>query len=262
MLNHLTGKKYLIRYANMDKAAHYKKQRQYFDTEFSHVQEYTLAAWQKSYIEKIKEYMLDEDFKDKTFLDIATGRGYVAIEMAKLGLKKVIACDLSPEAIKNLEAYKKQFKLSNLELIECKAEEIPLKDASVDYIVANAILEHIPDEAQTISEWKRVLKKKGKMLITVPLKFEYIWPFLWTVNKWHDKRIGHLRRYDAYDLQHKFRLPVLHYFYTGHLVKVFGIVVSILTKSSKYDDIFELLDKKKEHVRYGANNISVIFQNA
>lgn len=240
---------------------HYNKQRQYFDREFSQVREYSLAAWQKSYIDRIKTYMLDENIKEKTFLDIATGRGYVAIEMAKLGFKKVIACDMSPAAIKNLEKYKKQLKLSNLELIECRAEEIPLNDDSVDYIVANAILEHIPEEAKTIKEWKRILKKKGRMLVTVPLQFEYVWPFLWWINKRHDKRIGHLRRYDAYDLQEKFNLPVVKYFYTGHLIKVLGIVVSLVAKSEKYDDLFEFFDREKEHQRYGANNISVIFKN-
>lgn len=255
-----TATSFMRRNNTMDTVAHYKKQLKYFDSEFSQVQAYSLVAWQKSYIEKIKTFMLDADVKNKTFLDIATGRGYVAIEMAKLGFKKVIACDLSPESIKNLQVYKEQFKLKNLELLECKAEEIPLENDSVDYIVANAILEHIPNEQQAINQWKRLLKKNGKMLITVPLKFEYIWPFLWTVNKWHDKRIGHLRRYDVYDLQHKFQLKLLHYFYTGHLIKVFGIFVSMLARSGTYDDIFELLDKKKEHVRYGANNVSVVLQ--
>src|SRR5579859_2318497 len=230
---------------------HYKKQRQYFDSEFLHKQEYSLAAWQKSYVAKIKQYMLDKDYEKKTFLDIATGSGYVAIEMAKLGCKKVIAIDLSPEAIKNLETYKKQFKLTNLELIESKAETIPLATESVDYIVANAILEHIPNEQKAITEWKRVLKKKGKMLITVPLHFRYIWPFLIPVNIWHDKRIGHLRRYDVIDLQHKFYLPLRHYFYTGHLIKVIGILFSLIMKDTHYDAVFEKLDEEKQYIRYG-----------
>ena len=61
--------------------------------------------------------------------------------MAKLGLN-VIATDLTPEAIKNIEKYKKQFKLLNLKIIKSYAEEIPLLDKSVDYIVANAILDN------------------------------------------------------------------------------------------------------------------------
>lgn len=242
----------------MDKKKQYKKQREYFDKEFSSIKAYQLEPWQQSYIDRIKNDLIGKQYKNKTLLDIATGRGYVAIEIARLGLN-VIACDLSPEAIKNLEKYKKQFKLKNLALIECKAEEIPLKDNSVDYITANAILEHIPEEQAAIDEWKRVLKKKGKMLITVPLKFRYIWPFLWLPNMLHDKQIGHLRRYDLKTLQKKFKLTTTKYFYTGHLVKIIPILLSMI-KINSHDEYFEKKDRAKEHKLYGANNIIVIFK--
>lgn len=243
----------------MDKKKHYKKQLNYFDKEFAAVRDYQLAPWQESYVKKIKEHLLDRNYKKKTLLDIATGSGYIAIEMAQIGMN-VIACDLSPQAIKNLQKYKKKFKLKNLKLITCKAEEIPLKDESVDYIVANAILEHIPEEDATISEWKRVLKKNGKMLITVPLKYRYVWPFFWLINYIHDKRIGHLRRYDYPTLYKKFGLKIHKHTYTGHLVKVFGAIISIIFKVSKYDSHYEKIDEKYENRRYGASNISVIFK--
>lgn len=260
MLGSLNGQKFLIMLLGMNKKDHYRQQRSYFQKEFSEIHEYSLSEWQKSYIERIKKYVLDNNFKEKTLLDIATGSGYVAIEMAKLGMQ-VIACDLTPKAIENLQKYKKRFSLSNLQLIVSTAEKIPLKDNSVDYIVANAILEHIPNEEEAIAEWKRILKTNGKMFITVPLRFRFIWPFLWPINYLHDKRIGHLRRYDLPTLHNKFKLKLLHYFYTGHLVKVFGIIVSILLKTNKFEKYFERKDSAKEYVRYGANNVTVIFKN-
>lgn len=245
----------------MNKNKQYHKQRRYFDKEFSAVKEYELEAWQESYIERIKKYVLDRQYKKKTLLDIATGRGYIAIEMAKLGMN-VIACDLSPEAIKNLQKYKRQFKLKNLKLMVCKAEELPLKDESVDYVTANAILEHIPEEKQAIAEWKRVLKKKGKMFIVVPLKFRYIWPFLWLPNYLHDKQIGHLRRYDLGTLKKRFKLQVVKYMYTGHLIKVLPIIISkfIKNQDKSFQEFFENKDKQQKHILYGANNITVIFK--
>jgi ubiquinone/menaquinone biosynthesis C-methylase UbiE len=245
----------------MNKLDQYKKQRNYFDKEFSAVKEYELEAWQESYIERIKNHVLDKQYKKKTLLDIATGRGYIAIEMAKLGMN-VIACDLSPEAIKNLKKYKKQFNLKNLKLMVCKAEELPLKDESVDYVTANAILEHIPEEEQAISEWKRVLKKKGKMFIVVPLKFRYILPFLWLPNYLHDKQIGHLRRYDLKTLQKRFKLPTAKYFYTGHLIKVLPIILSkfINNPDKSFHKYFEKKDQEQDQILYGANNITVIFK--
>lgn len=237
---------------------HYTHQIKYFDKEFSGMQTYKLAAWQKSYITRIKKYMLDKEFKKKTLLDVASGSGYIAIEMAKMGMN-VIATDLSPQSLKNLNNFKKQFKLRNLTLIECKAEKIPLKSKSVDYLVANAILEHIPAESSTIREWKRLVKPGGKMFITVPLQFRYIWPFLWIINYIHDKRIGHLRRYDVSILRKRFKLKVLNFFYTGHLVKIVGILKKIIYKTDKFDNYYEKMDDKKSQKRYGANNVSVIF---
>lgn len=238
----------------------YKKQINYFSKEFKALTDYKLEAWQESYVERIRRDMLGKNYKGKTLLDIATGSGYVAVEMAKLGLN-VIATDLTPGAINNLNKYKKEFFLKNLKTKISLAERLDLPDNSVDYVVANAILEHIPDEKQAVKEWRRVLKKNGKIFITVPLKFRYIYPFLWLPNYVHDKKIGHLRRYDKKSLQNVFKLPVIKTYYSGHLIKIFGILVSLFLKNNKYDDYFEKLDKKTQSRVYGANNISIVFKN-
>lgn len=243
----------------MNEQKQHKHQLIYFKKEFSAINEYQLTPWQESYIRRIKKNMLRNNYKKKTLLDIATGSGYVAVEMAKLGLK-VIACDLSLGAVKNIRKYKKQFSLTNLIVIRCNAEKIPLKDKSVDYIVANAILEHIVDEQKAINEWKRLVKDGGRVFITVPITYKYIFPFLWIINYIHDKRIGHLRRYDLGSLQRKFNLHVLSYFYSGHLIKVFGLLFSIFFNTHKCDQFFENYDRKDEKKAYGSNNISVIFQ--
>ena len=238
---------------------HHTKQLSYFGYEFGHVDKYELESWQKSYIEKVKKYMLGKSRK-KVLIDIASGSGYVAIEMAKFGLN-VIAIDLTPEAINNLNKYKKQFSLHSLTIKKCFAEKIPLPDKSVDFIVANAILEHIPNEKEAINEWKRILKPHGKMLITVPLKLRYVWPFLWLVNYLHDKRIGHLRRYDLQNLQEKFKLKVQKVFYTGHLLKVIGVIMALFVRNQKICNFIEKIDIKQENKRYGASNIIVLFES-
>jgi len=244
----------------MNVTTHFKKQIKYFDKEFSSMQQYELSEWQKSYIDKIKQYVLDKDFKKKTLLDIGTGSGYIAVEIARLGMH-VIACDLSPQAIENLQKYKKKLKLKNLDLIICNAEKIPLRNGSVDYIVCNALLEHIPHEKKTIAEWKRLLNKKGKLFITVPLSLTYVWPFLWPINMVHDKNLGHLRRYDYGSLKNKFNLPIEKVFYTGHLVKVVGVIFSMILRTKKMDNWLERADRLTENFEYGANNISILFKN-
>ena len=42
-------------------------------------------------------------------------------------------------------------------------------DGSFDYVIANHVLEHIPDEAKAFSELKRVLKEDGKLVISFPI---------------------------------------------------------------------------------------------
>lgn len=243
----------------MKKDKQYKKQLDYFSNEFEKSNQYKLSSWQKTYIDRIKKELLGKNYKGKTLIDIASGSGYVAIEMARLGLD-VVATDLTPEVIRNLNKYKKQFSLSNLRAVRCFAEKIPLPDKSVDYIIANAILEHIPDEKQAIDEWKRILRPHGKMFIAVPLNLRYIWPFLWLFNYMNDKRIGHLRRYDLKNLQEKFNLRVLKVFYTGHLLKVVSVIASLYIWGERFSKFFEKIDSRQEHKRYGASNIIVLFE--
>ena len=238
---------------------HYDQQLSYFELEFSHISRYHLDPWQKSYVERARKFMLHKDVKNKKFLDIASGLGHTAIEMAKKGLN-VVACDLSPTSINNLNKVKKKMKLKNLKLILCYAEKIPLPSNSIDYISANAILEHIPDEQKAIKEWLRLLKKGGRLYITVPLKFKYIWPFFWPINFIYDRRIGHLRRYDLSDLQKKFNLKVRKVFYTGHLIKVIGTIIKVIYPSVKLEELLEHIDDRYIDKVYGASNISVIFE--
>jgi SAM-dependent methyltransferase len=56
---------------------------------------------------------------------------------------------------------------------ECKkmdATQLDFPDASIDLIVANHLLEHIPDDVKAMREFHRVLKAGGFALLTVPMK--------------------------------------------------------------------------------------------
>ena len=235
-------------------------QLSYFGKEFSQVDSYVLEPWQQTYIKRIREYLLGRDHKNKTLIDIGTGRGYVAVEMAKLGVN-VIACDLTKESLSNIAKYKKQFKLNNIKLIQCKAEKIPLKNNSIDFVIANAVLEHIPEESKAITEWKRILKRGGKMFVTVPLKYQYNWPFLIPINYFYDKKIGHLRRYTKEDLERKFNMKAVAYMYTGHLIKFIGsLVFTVILRTHILEPILEELDQREAKHKYGATNVIVVFK--
>lgn len=235
------------------------QQISYFNNEFKNADFLNMAPWQQSYIKRVWKFMIKKP-SSQVLLDVGTGSGYIALTAAKEKLKKVIGVDLTPGSIEKLKEIKKKSKLNNLELILAPAEKTNLASSCVDILVANAILEHIAEESKTIKEWKRVLKPGGRMMVTVPLKFRYMLPFFWPLNYIHDRRIGHLRRYDIDDLKDKFKLEVVDVVYTGHLVKVIGTLANFIIHSQRLSAFLEVVDSKFAQIRYGASNISVIFE--
>jgi SAM-dependent methyltransferase len=61
--------------------------------------------------------------------------------------------------------------------IECDLakDKLPFDDASVDYILASHLLEHLPDFGLIMNECHRVLKPGGLFDIIVPLPCEAFW---------------------------------------------------------------------------------------
>lgn len=245
---------------------HFTKQKKYFKDDFDSYDEYeeSLNAWRWTFINRIKKSLLHKNYKNKTLLDIGCGSGYISIEISKLGLK-VIASDIVPLALKKIEKYCKKSKLKSIKTLECSAEKIPLKSNSIDYIVATSVLEHVWEQEKAIKEWKRVLKPKGRIFITVPLKLKYILPVFWPIMYVYDRMLGHLRRYDLPYVKEIFKMKVIKVYYSGHLIKFLWFLISRpfiggLKKSSDIDYLIEDIDQKFEKFSYGGMNLSVVLE--
>ena len=235
---------------------HLRKQIKYFEREKASVsKKYKLEHWQELYLERFLKHA-----KDKSLIyDCGSGSGYMAIELAKRGYK-VIASDLTYKSVYRIKRIAEKFKIENNMFFVCSlAEEIPLKDESVSEFISLAVLEHLSNESESIQEWKRVTKRQGLIFITVPLMFRYVFPLLWLPNYIHDKRIGHLRRYDYNSLKRKFSLPIKRVYYTGHLIKIAGMFVgAFFPKSIRW---FEDFDDSQSKTSLWANNITVAMYN-
>ena len=105
--------------------------------------------------------------KDKgtRILDFGCGKGLITKEISKINQKAIITgVDVSQEALKSA---KKRVKKANFTKIY-ESKKLPFKDASFDFIIASDVLEHVYDTEFAFSELGRVLKKDGKILISVP----------------------------------------------------------------------------------------------
>ena len=52
--------------------------------------------------------------------------------------------------------------------IEAEADDIPIMDRSVDFVVASHVLEHTSNPLATLSEWDRVVRPGGYVFLIVP----------------------------------------------------------------------------------------------
>jgi demethylmenaquinone methyltransferase/2-methoxy-6-polyprenyl-1,4-benzoquinol methylase len=89
-------------------------------------------------------------------LDVATGTGLVASELAARGFR-VTGLDQSPEM---LALARRRFG-DRVELVEASADELPFADGSFDHLTFTYLLRYVDDPAATMRELTRVLRPGG-----------------------------------------------------------------------------------------------------
>lgn len=123
---------------------------------------------------------------DLEILNIGCGTGGTVPTIERFG--NVTNVDTADEAIRFMleNGYKAQ-KVTGISL--------PFKKNQFDAIVALDVLEHIEQDVEALSEWSRLLKPTGQLILTVPA---YSW--LWSK---HDESLHHYRRYTRSELRKK-----------------------------------------------------------
>lgn len=115
------------------------------------------------FLKKFTSYgaILSQIKKCHKILDIGCGDGNVTQIYLEKG--EVYGIDISPFALK--AAAKKGIKTSLQDL-----NNLPLKfpENSFDYVIATDVAEHLIDPVNLLKEVKRVLKKNGMFILTVP----------------------------------------------------------------------------------------------
>lgn len=120
-----------------------------------------------------------------TILDVGSGMGY-HLKFEKLSSKRTYIClDEDKTMLDRID-------VSNVQKIVGTCSEMPLKNKSVDLIIASHILEHLPYLKSDLKELKRVLKKNGKFIVVLPCDPGKLWRALTliTPSRWRLKRLG------------------------------------------------------------------------
>jgi 2-polyprenyl-3-methyl-5-hydroxy-6-metoxy-1,4-benzoquinol methylase len=104
------------------------------------------------------------NLRGKKVLDVGCEAGYVSLRMITKGAD-VYSFDICKSA---LIAFKKKKNSGKAKIFMGAAQKMPLKDEFFDYVICTEVIEHMPLLDLCISEMKRVLKPRGKVLITFP----------------------------------------------------------------------------------------------
>ncbi len=101
------------------------------------------------------------------FLDIGTGTGHLAIELAKLCPQvSIVAIDLSENMLTVArENAEKEGVLERINFMKADAKKIPFPSESFDCVYCHNMLHHIPDPIELLREIKRVAKKDAAILV-------------------------------------------------------------------------------------------------
>lgn len=103
--------------------------------------------------------------------DVGCGTGFLAQGAARAGARVVGVDESGPmlaQACLNLAD-------AAFLPVQAKAERLPLADASLDVVMANMVLHHAPDPAQTIHEMCRVLRRGGRLVVTDVDRHDHEW---------------------------------------------------------------------------------------
>ncbi len=104
----------------------------------------------------------------ETVLDLGSGAGLdVLIASPLVGdTGKVIGVDITPTMVAKATENADTVGISNVTFLEGDIEDLPIEDGSVDVVISNCTLNLVPDKKKAISEIARVLRPRGRMVIS------------------------------------------------------------------------------------------------
>ena len=227
--------------------------------------DYILEPWQESYVNRFLTGL--PRVEGELVVECGTGPGYMAIELARRGAR-VIATDITLQSLIRLQRLAAREGLADrIGIVCCSADRLPIRSGLAKALISNAVLEHLEREPEAVAEIARVGGRDALVFMTVPLKLRWVWPIFWAINWIHDRRIGHLRRYDRTSLLRLFGpygFAERTTYYTGHMLKVAVVLLTMAVRfrSARLLKWLEVQDRRAGSRPYGASNIITIMSRS
>lgn len=124
-----------------------------------------------------------------TTLEVGCGTGGLLVAAARTG-RQVVGVDI---ASRWLQVARRRLDDHGLDvpLYAACAERLPWSDASFDCVVSDSVLEHLDEPGVALTEWQRVLKPGGRLLVWGPNRFSIatdphvgLWGVGWLPRPW------------------------------------------------------------------------------
>lgn len=139
-------------------------------------------------------------------LEAGCGEGYGTNILADKA-KSIVGLDIDQDTIANAS---RKYKKNNCSFSAYDGNKFPFADHSFDLVVSFQVLEHIKNDRAYLAEIARVLKDKGRLILTTPNKTNRLAPGQKPWNRFH------VREYDNTELGNL----LSHYFRT---INIYGV---------------------------------------
>jgi len=128
------------------------------------VSNYDNDAFKKLKYQHIINKTLSEISSTDIVVEVACGTGLISFEAAKKA-RQVYATDISSEMIEQCKSKQRNINANNIEFTQEDSYSLSFEDNIADKLICCNALHVMGDPSKALTEMKRVLKTKGKLII-------------------------------------------------------------------------------------------------
>ena len=154
----------------MEKQTIVEQARQRFDHEL-HTDKYRRIHGDAAHLEALMNFL--DVRPNKRYLDLGTGNGYLAFEMAhRFPDIAVTGIDIAIHSIQLDEKLQQEQGIKNLEFVSYNGIQLPFSDALFGGVISRYAFHHFPDTTISVQELYRIIEPQGFVIISDPITYK------------------------------------------------------------------------------------------